>query len=162
MSRDILKSNTCSVHSKELELEGEPIYPIHSSYLVLTKSFLQVQPGTLGGRFTTVEGILTEIRDQLSSTIYDIEDTAHVGGDSLSAAEKEKWDRFFARLEKAINGEIKFVLTLVDPLANSYVQDLCEPDPDPQLTIEEYTRTDEEEDDLGLKDMKTEGYEEDA
>ncbi|KAJ5808650.1 zinc finger protein ZPR1 [Penicillium riverlandense] len=71
----------------------------------------------------------------------------------------KKWDRFSARLEKAINGGLKFVITLVDPLANSYVQDLRAPAPDPQLTVEEYTRTEEEEDDLGLKDMKTEGYE---
>jgi zinc finger protein len=73
---------------------------------------------------------------------------------------RSKWLRFFDRLDKAISGEMKFSITLVDPLANSYVQDLFSPEPDPQLTIEEYDRTDEEEDDLGLKDMKTEGYEE--
>ena len=44
-------------------------------------------------------------------------------------------------------------------MANSYVQDLCVPAADPQLKIEEYTRSQEEDDDLGLKDMKTEGYE---
>lgn len=76
--------------------------------------------------------------------------------------EKSKWDSFFARLEKAISGELKFTITLVDPLSNSYVQDLCAPAADPQLTVEEYTRTEEEEEEFGLKDMKTEGYEQDA
>jgi zinc finger protein len=114
----------------------------------------------MGSRFTTVEGILTEIRDQLSSTIYDIEDTAHSGCDILPTSEKEKWNSFFSQLEKAINGDIKFVMTLVDPLANSYVQDLGESDP--QLKVEEYISTEKEEDDLGLKDMKTEGYENEA
>ncbi|KAJ5669413.1 ZPR1 zinc-finger domain-containing protein [Penicillium macrosclerotiorum] len=143
LSRDVLKSNTCAMYSEELELE--------------------VQCGTLGSRFTTIEGILTEIRDQLSSTIYDIEDTTtRQGGDSMPEAEKGKWAQFFSRLDKAISGELKFVITLVDPLANSYVQDLCAPAADLQLKVEEYTRTEEEEDDLGLKDMKTEGYEEDA
>lgn len=80
----------------------------------------------------------------------------------MSETEKGKWDNFFSRLDKAIQGELKFSLTLVDPLANSYVQDLCSPARDPQLTVEEYTRTEGEEDDLGLKDMKTEGYEQDA
>lgn len=142
LSRDILKSDTCALYSEELELT--------------------VQPGTLGGRFTTVEGLLTEIRDQLHGQIFDLDDTERTGGDSMSVSDRETWNRFFSRLDAAINGDLKFVITLEDPLANSYVQDLCSPAPDPQITIEEYTRTDEEEDELGLKDMKVEGYEEDA
>lgn len=118
------------------------------------------QPGTLGGRFTTVEGLLTEIRDQLHGQIFDVGDSG--AGDSLSSGDKEKWTRFFSRLDAAIKGELKFVITLEDPLAASYVQNLHLPDPDPQLQVEEYTRTDEEEDDLGFKDMKTEGYENDV
>ncbi|OXV08056.1 hypothetical protein Egran_04180 [Elaphomyces granulatus] len=142
LSRDILKSDTCAVHSDELEMS--------------------VQPGTLGGRFTTVEGLLTEVRDQLRGQIFDIDDEAHVGGDSMAASEKETWSRFFARLDAAIKGEMKFVITLEDPLASSYVQSLCNPEPDPQLRVEEYARTEEEEEELGLRDMKTEGYGADA
>ncbi|KAH8425007.1 zinc finger-containing protein ZPR1 [Aspergillus melleus] len=142
LSRDILKSDTCALHSDELEVS--------------------VQPGTLGGRFTTVEGLLTEIRDQLRGQIFDIDDTAGSGGDSMAASDKEKWERFFNRLDAAIKGDLKFVMTMEDPMANSYVQDLCAPAVDPKITIEEYTRTDEEEEDLGLKDMKVEGYEADT
>ncbi|KAL4921444.1 ZPR1 zinc-finger domain-containing protein [Aspergillus aurantiobrunneus] len=141
LHRDILKSDTCALHSQELEVT--------------------VQPGTLGGRFTTVEGLLTEIRDQLKGQIYDIDDTTQSGGDSMAASDKENWARFFNRLDSAIKGDLKFVMTLEDPMANSYVQDLCAPAPDPQMKIEDYTRTDEEEEELGLKDMKVEGYEED-
>ncbi|WEW56886.1 nucleolar zinc-finger protein [Emydomyces testavorans] len=142
LSRDILKSDTCAVASEELDLS--------------------VQPGTLGGRFTTVEGLLTQVRDQLHSQIFDIGDEDLAPGDSMAAEEKATWDRFFSRLDAAIKGDLKFTVRLEDPLANSYVQDLHAPNTDPQLQIEDYTRTDEEEDDLGLKDMKTEGYEEDA
>ncbi|PYH96597.1 zinc finger protein ZPR1 [Aspergillus ellipticus CBS 707.79] len=141
LSRDILKSDTCALHSKELEVT--------------------VQPGTLGGRFTTVEGLLTEIRDQLRGQIFDVDDTTGSGGDSMASSDKEKWERFFKRLDAAISGEMKFVITLEDPMANSYVQDLCAPAVDPQVQTEEYTRTAEEEEDLGLTDMKLEGYEED-
>ncbi|KAB8079346.1 ZPR1 zinc-finger domain-containing protein [Aspergillus leporis] len=141
LSRDILKSDTCALHSEELEVT--------------------VQPGTLGGRFTTVEGLLTEIRDQLHGQIFDVDDASGAGGDSMVSNDKEKWTRFFNRLDKAISGEMKFVITLEDPMANSYVQDLCAPAADPQITTEDYTRTDEEEEELGLKDMKVEGYEED-
>jgi zinc finger protein len=138
LSRDILKSDTCALRCEELDLS--------------------VEPGTLGGRFTTVEGILTEVKDQLEGNVMD---TVNGGGDSLPADDKVKWERFFDRLDLAIKGELKFVITLEDPMANSYVQDLCSPAVDPQITIEEYTRTAEEEDDLGLTDMKTEGYEQD-
>lgn len=142
LSRDILKSDTCAIQSDELEVT--------------------VEPGTLGGRFTTVEGLLTEVRDQLRGHIFDVDDTTQSGGDSMAASDKDKWARFFGRLDDAIEGKLKFTITLQDPMANSYVQDLCSPAADPQLTIEEYTRTDEEEDDLGLKDMKVDGYEGDA
>ena len=142
LSRDILKSDTCALQSDELEIT--------------------VEPGTLGGRFTTVEGLLTEIRDQLHGNIYDIDDTTQSGGDSMAESDKTTWGRFFSRLDSAIEGKLKFAITLQDPMANSYVQDLCAPAADTQLTIEEYTRSDQEEDDLGLKDMKVEGYEEDT
>ena len=44
-------------------------------------------------------------------------------------------------------------------MANSYVQSLCAPDPDPQIDVETYERTWEQNEDLGLNDMKVEGYE---
>ena len=119
---------------------------------------LSVEPGTLGGRFTTVEGILTQVRDDLRSSIFDTGD----GGDSMEVATKNKWDSFFDKLAEAINGEVKFTIILQDPLASSYVQSFTAPEPDPQIKMEEYDRTEEEEEELGHKDMKTEGYEEDA
>lgn len=79
----------------------------------------------------------------------------------MASSDKEHWDKFFKRLDEAMSGKLKFSITLKDPMANSYVQDLCIPEVDPQLTIEDYTRSDQEEDDLGLKHMKTEGYEQD-
>jgi len=44
-----------------------------------------------------------------------------------------------------------------DPLANSYCQNFDVPGPgkDPQIRVEEYDRTEGEESDLGLTDMKT-------
>jgi zinc finger protein len=139
LNRDVLKSGTCALHSEELEL-----------YLGAS---------SISSRFTTVEGLLTDMRKQLHGNLYDL---GSGGGDSMDTSDKEKWARFFERLDQAINGELKFTITLEDPLANSYVQDLCSPAKDPQLDIVEYERTDEENEELGLNDMKTEGYEEDA
>lgn len=43
-------------------------------------------------------------------------------------------------------------------VANSYIQNLFAPDPDPQLHIENYERSWEQNEELGLNDMKTEDY----
>ncbi|KAI8634388.1 zinc finger protein zpr1 [Xylariaceae sp. FL1651] len=140
LARDILKSETCALECPELDL--------------------QVNPGTLGGRFTTVEGLLTQIRNDLHSQIF--ETGVGEGGDSISSGEREQWNQFFDGLDVAIKGEKPFTVILTDPLASSYVQKAVDPDQDdPQMTIEDYPRTEEEEEDLGLKDMKTEGYEQD-
>jgi zinc finger protein len=140
LARDILKSESCALECPELHLS--------------------VNPGTLGGRFTTVEGLLTQVRDDLKSQIFE----TGPGHDSLSEAEKTRWTSFFEDLDKAVAGEREFSIILQDPLAASYVQSLADDpgQPDEQMTVEEYERTEEEEEDLGLKDMKTENYAEDA
>lgn len=53
-------------------------------------------------------------------------------------------------------------MILDDPLANSYMQNIYAPDPDPNMTIEAYDRTFDQNEELGLNDIKVEGYEEDA
>lgn len=143
LSRDILKSESCELHSSDLGLE--------------------VQPGTLGGRFTTVEGLLSQVRDQLHGQIFDIDaEDGLKPGDSMEESTRTTWTAFFAKLDQALRAEIEFSITLTDPLANSFVQKNTDGDEaDPQITIEEYQRTDEEEDELGLKHMKLEDYEED-
>ncbi|KAK5661004.1 hypothetical protein OQA88_12382 [Cercophora sp. LCS_1] len=143
LARDILKSESCALECPELGLS--------------------VNPGTLGGRFTTVEGLLTQVRDDLHNQIFQTGASGE-GGDSLAPEEKTRWDDFFNGLDAAIKGEKEFTVILSDPLASSYVQSLADDpsQPDDKMTVEEYERTDEEEEDLGLKDMKTEGYEEDA
>lgn len=140
LARDILKSESCSLECPELNL--------------------QVNPGTLGGRFTTVEGLLTQVRNDLHSQIF--QTGASEGGDSLSANDRTQWAAFFEGIDAAIKGDKKFTIILTDPLASSYVQKAVDPDQqDPQMTTEDYERTDQEEEELGLKDMKTEGYEQD-
>ena len=143
--RDVLKSESAALSSTELQL--------------------RVEPGTMGGRFTTVEGILTQIRRDLRSQAFGLEDgDAEVpsdGGDSMLVESRQAWDTFFASLTEAIEGQKEFTLILEDPLASSYVQSLTAPDPDPQIEVEDYERTEQEEEDLGHNDIKTEGYEED-
>ncbi|KAJ3092853.1 nucleolar zinc-finger protein [Quaeritorhiza haematococci] len=133
MSRDILKSETCGLKIPEIDLE------LHA--------------GTLGGRFTTVEGLLTQVHEELESR------TPFVKGDSAETGKKSKFEEFLGKLQKVIKMEFPFTLILDDPLANSYLQNLYAPDPDPNMTMEFYDRTWEQNEGLGLNDMITEGYE---
>lgn len=134
LARDILKSESCALECPELEL--------------------QVNPGTLGGRFTTVEGLLTQVRGDLHAQIFDVGS----GGDGMEGETASNWAKFFEGIDRAIAGEKKFTVILRDPLASSYVQNLCSPDKDPQIEEVDYERSVEEEEDLGLSDMKTENY----
>ncbi|XP_075222038.1 zinc finger protein Zpr1 [Lycorma delicatula] len=130
-TRDVLKSETCSMEIPELELE--------------------VGPAALGGRFTTVEGLLCATKEQLAGkgTMFT---------DSNEGDSKQKMDIFIKKMDQAINGEIPVTIVLDDPAGNSYVQSFTDPEPDPALTVTKYTRSFEQNEDLGLNDMKTENY----
>ncbi|CAK7275495.1 nucleolar zinc-finger protein [Sporothrix epigloea] len=163
LARDILKSESCALECPELNLF--------------------VNPGTLGGRFTTVEGLLTQVRDDLRNQIFQADDPepqvstsstlpsaslttklSTDGGDSLDTGARARWNSFFESLDDAVAGKRIFSIVLEDPLASSYVQSLADDprQPDAQMTVVEYDRTAEEEEELGITDMKTEGYEGEA
>lgn len=65
-------------------------------------------------------------------------------------------------LKEVKNAERPFTLILDDPLANSYLQNIYAPDEDPNMETVIYERTWQQNEDLGLNDMKVEGYEEEA
>ncbi|KAE9388211.1 zf-ZPR1-domain-containing protein [Gymnopus androsaceus JB14] len=135
LSRDILKSETAGLTIPEIDL-------------VLTH-------GTLGGRFTTLEGILEQVYEELSEKIF----SGDSASSSLEASEdRQKFEKFLGDLKDVKSAARPFTLILDDPLANSYIQNLYAPDPDPSMTIESYDRTWEQNEELGLNDMKVEGY----
>lgn len=130
LARDILKSETCGMNIPELNLD--------------------LTPGTLGGRFTTIEGLLTQVKEELHSRVFQEQ------SDSMDSETKTRWTTFFARLQDAVDGKIPFTIVMVDPLASSYIQNVYAPDNDPNMDIEDFERTFEQNEDLGLNDMKTE------
>ncbi|PVD27486.1 hypothetical protein C0Q70_12647 [Pomacea canaliculata] len=134
MTRDVLKSETCAIQIPELDFE--------------------MDFGTLGGKFTTVEGLLQDFKAQLGG------ENPFVGGDSSQSSTVEKLHHFCEQLDQIISGKWKGVhFILDDPAGNSYVQSFAAPDLDPQLTVEDYERSFEQNEFLGLNDMKTENYE---
>uniref|UniRef100_A0A4W3GCD1 ZPR1 jelly-roll domain-containing protein n=1 Tax=Callorhinchus milii TaxID=7868 RepID=A0A4W3GCD1_CALMI len=86
-----------------------------------------------------------------------VEKNPFIVGDSITSDRSEKLQEFGDKLS-----EVRTHVVLDDPAGNSYLQNLYAPDPDPELKIEKYERSFEQNDDLGLNDMKTEDYAEPA
>ena len=162
MSRDILKSETCSLSIPDLDFE--------------------VGAGTLGGKFTTLEGLLTSMKEQLTGS------NPLVSGDSVTSTvkgtlynqyrklafsfisehlfyscTKERMDMFNSKLDDIITGKtLGTVIILNDPAGNSYLQNVYAPDLDPEMEIVHYERTYEDNEELGINDMRLENYEEEV
>ncbi|XP_057755021.1 uncharacterized protein LOC130974240 isoform X1 [Arachis stenosperma] len=130
LNRDVIKSDTASVKIPELELE--------------------LASGTLGGLVSTVEGLITKINESLQRV------HGFTFGDSLDENRKSKWLDFKEKLDKLLSLEKPWTLILDDALANSFIapatDDLKD---DNQLTFEEYERSWEQNEELGLNDMDT-------
>ncbi|XP_041030414.1 zinc finger protein ZPR1 isoform X1 [Carcharodon carcharias] len=134
MSRDLLKSETCSIFIPELEFE--------------------LGMGILGGKFTTLEGLLTDVKELI------VVKNPFFAGDSTVPERSEKLKEFGQKLDEIISGKREAHIILKDSAGNSYLQNLYAPDPDPEMKIEKYERTFEDNEELGLNDMKTEDYKE--
>ncbi|XP_066463091.1 zinc finger protein ZPR1 [Eleutherodactylus coqui] len=134
LTRDVLKSETCSINIPELEFE--------------------MGMGALGGKFTTLEGLLKDIRDLV------VDKNPFTLGDSTTSDRKEKLQEFGKKIDQILEGQMKVHFVLDDPAGNSYLQNVYAPEEDPEMNVEKYERSFEQNEDLGLNDMKTEGYEE--
>ncbi|XP_057511637.1 uncharacterized protein LOC130793793 [Actinidia eriantha] len=130
LSRDVIKSDTASVKVPELDLE--------------------LASGTLGGLVTTVEGLITKISENLERV------HGFTFGDSLDDCKKSRWQDFRTRLKKLLSVEETWTLIIDDALANSFVAPATDDiKDDHQLTFEEYERSWEQNEELGLNDMDT-------
>ncbi|CAI5499266.1 unnamed protein product [Closterium sp. Naga37s-1] len=163
LSRDIIKAESAAVYIPEIELE--------------------LGAGTLGGRVTTVEGLVTEIADSLKRIRpFEI-------GDSAPEWQRSKWQDLDRQLRALAAGEpngsgaegklendkgesgeegrveegdgemeelSEWHLVLDDALANSFVSFVGERlEDDGQVRVEEYVRSWEQDEELGLHDMRT-------
>lgn len=108
---------------------------------------LELEAGTLGGMYTTVEGLLSQIIDNMS------ENNPVFMGDSAIDVKKQQYADFMNQLKEMKEGKRAFTLDIVDPLANSWVYSEYAPNPDPRLEIVDYTRSFEEDEALGINDM---------
>lgn len=131
LNRELIKSETAAVRIPECELE--------------------LIPGTLGGKFTTVEGLLHDIYANLK------ENNPFANGDSALPEETDKFTKLIEAVDNYRNNREPCTLIIEDPLANSYIQYLDELND--KIIIEDYERTFEQNEVLGINDMNTENYE---
>ncbi|KAL7716376.1 Zinc finger protein [Entamoeba marina] len=126
LSRSFLKSDTAFVKIPEIGIE--------------------LEEGTLGSKFTTIEGFIQDIYNSFK-------DMPFVQGDSAQATDTERMKELLDSLKAIKNMELPFSVVIDDPMANSYIQNPYVPSDDPCCIVEEYERTEEQNSDLGLTDM---------
>eukprot|EP00850_Spirogloea_muscicola_P010403 SM000061S19230 [mRNA] locus=s61:186915:190376:- [translate_table: standard] len=137
LTRDVIKSDTAAVRIPEADVE--------------------LATGTLGGRVTTVEGLLADIKQNL------LQLQAFQLGDSAPTWQRETWTRLDQKLQALLDLESPWTLELEDPLANSFIAPATGgPILDSQLTVEEVDRTAEQDEDLGIHDMNLLSLEDEA
>ncbi|KAK9707598.1 nucleolar zinc-finger protein, variant 2 [Basidiobolus ranarum] len=128
LSREVIKSDSCKIRIPELQFES-----------ILSP-----------GKYTTIEGLLLDFKSH----------TPFLIGDSVSSEKKEKFARFVESLEKGMAIELGHELTLIldDPLGNTFVQSLNSTGDDLNLTVTEYVRSYEQNEEFGINDLKVENY----
>merc|ERR1712142_782156 len=126
LARDVLTSETCKILIPDFGLE--------------------VSHYSSSGRFTTVEGLLVYVKEQLGRI--------NPFGMGDSAEKMTKMKTLVADLDLVMAGDKFVTIVLDDAVGNSYLQNTYAPDPDPNLIVEKYERTEEQDIELGIKDMK--------
>lgn len=170
LAREVLKSDTSGIAIPEVDLE--------------------LSEGGLDGVYTTVEGLLQKMRERLqSANPFGSGDAAakqHATNDGGSFSEPnpqhQRFMGFLGKLQSMAEGKLfPFTLVISDPLSNSFVgpvpQDAIalslqaerdghnqcyESYVDAGMTLEEYQRSHEQNEILGLNDMRTENYQDEG
>lgn len=124
LKRDVLRTSTCTLKILEIDLECES--------------------GSNKSRLTTIEGLLLDIKKDLNSSAivnkFEIED----------ASVFDKWKSLNKTLDDYIDGKQPFTLILKDINSSSFIQNLSAPNDDPNMTIEYFERTEDENESLGI------------
>jgi zinc finger protein len=77
---------------------------------------LEIAAGTLGGRFTTLEGLLSALQEQMT------ESNPLFLGDSSDVSVKAKFKEVADAIGRILSGETLPTVVLDDPAGNSYLQ----------------------------------------
>jgi zinc finger protein len=169
LKRDIMKSDTAGIEIPEIDF--------------------QMGEGSLGGVYTTIEGLIRKVKDRLvQANPFVTGDSAihhyasnDAGGVLKPNPQSERFHTFLQTLSDMSEGKgLPFTLVVTDPLANSFIgpspgmsgascprmkapdliKDGQEIIIDNDLRMERFNRTVEQDEILGITDMRTENYHE--
>lgn len=143
-----LKAETCEVDFKR------DIVKSTSSAIYIPEIELEVTIGSLGGMYTTLEGLLNKIYDKFCSSSF-LFDHA---GDSINTEKKNKFDTFKSEFKAMIEGERDFTFILDDPLDNSFIYSEHGYDNDERIQCEIYQRSYQQNEEFGLNDINVDNY----
>lgn len=138
-----------------------------SSQVMVPELELELSHGTLGGVYTTVEGllnkILTSLRENNPFAVGDSTTNHHSNEQSVKET-KARFAAFLTRLESFAKGEhFPFTLILRDPLGNSFISaqlgSSTPPEADTNLTLVDFERSYDENEEFGLNDINTKDFE---
>eukprot|EP01033_Poteriospumella_lacustris_P013141 gene13141-9409_t len=146
MKRDVLKSDTAMIHIPELDLE--------------------LQHGTLGGVFSTLEGLMQKIYKNLAEDNPFVGDSTylHHSEDPEIRERGRRMDDFIEKLKACVDGKMfPFTMIIRDPLGNSFISSplgtFLPPELDKNLTLTDFERSWEENEEFGLNDLNTKDFE---
>ena len=123
------------------------LFKSESAVLKIPELDFEMCEGSMGSFYTTVEGIFEKLLDNLR-------DKNPFVGDSTDTEQKRKWDEFLGKLEQMKAGDLlPFTMILDDPLDNCFILNPNYPNADPNVLVEEYERTKEQRETLGLDQM---------
>lgn len=141
---DIAKKITFTADCEE-DLNRD-VFKSDTARLCIPQVGLDMEPGTLGSLYTTIEGLVAKV-------ISELEEKNPFGkGDS---ATDKKFIEFLDKMRDIQNGK-SFPVTIIldDANANCFIYNPNAPEPDPKIVFEEYERTDEQNDMLGISHME--------
>lgn len=166
------EAETQSTNSFELDMMRDVVKSTSAGFFI-PEIDLEVTHGSLGGMYTTVEGLLRSAYEKLfDCTISDdaihthmkrssegtVSTASFVKGDSAPKQSKDKFEEFRIQFDQVLKGDIDFTFILDDPLDNSFIYSPTAPAPEERLSHELYERTFDQNEEFGLNDMNTENY----
>jgi zinc finger protein len=107
---------------KTAEDLNRDIFKSDTTYFAIPELGLELQPGTLGSVYTTIEGLLDKIVEHLDST------NPFGKGDS---ATNVKFNAFLDELRSMKDAKKNFTFILDDPLSNCFIYNPRAPEDDP-------------------------------
>ena len=145
LKRDILKGESASIEIPELDIH--------------------LASGSLGGVYSTIEGLIHKIYTNLrDNNPFGIGDSTSLHHSEDAATDKTQFKEFLVKLKSLAQGEsFPFTIIVRDALGNSFVSaplgSFLPPEADKNLTLRDYERTAEENEEYGLNDINTIDFE---